>query len=128
MSPSSKKAERLKLLLDENVDVRLSSFLKEAGFSVLLTPKGLTNGAVLELAKKESCVLLTNDKDFGVSQLPKSGSVGIVVFRLHPPSLTNLESALDKLLRRFSPEEFAGKVFLLSEEGVEVKESSFFTK
>ena len=123
MSPSGMKTAKLKFLLDENVDVRLASFLKESGFSVLISPKGLENGSVLELAEKESCVLLTNDKDFILSDLSKSSKVvGIVIFRVHPPSLSKLTLALSKLLEKISPEKFAGKVFLLSEAGVEIKE------
>jgi len=79
-------------LLDENVDVRLTSFLKKLGFSVLVSPKGLKNGAVLTLADKESCVLLTNDKDFTNLRAVKSSKfAGIVVFRVHPPTLSKLE-------------------------------------
>ncbi|MDZ7586547.1 MAG: hypothetical protein U0946_02225 [Patescibacteria group bacterium] len=84
-------------MLDENVDVRLTSFLKKLGFSVLVCPKGLKNGAV------------------GPSE-----SAGIVVFRVHPPTLSKLESALAGLLKEVSPGEFSGKVFLLSETGVEI--------
>ncbi|MBU1327420.1 DUF5615 family PIN-like protein [Patescibacteria group bacterium] len=79
-------------MLDENVDVRLTSFLKKLGFSVLVSPKGLKNGAVLTLADKESCVLLTNDKDFTNLRAVKSSKfAGIVVFRVHPPTLSKLE-------------------------------------
>ena len=51
-------------LLDENVDVRVGHFLRKNGYDVLLTPKGLRNGAVLALAKKKNCILLTHDTDF----------------------------------------------------------------
>ncbi|MBU2460552.1 DUF5615 family PIN-like protein [Patescibacteria group bacterium] len=123
MSPLTEKPAKLKFLLDENVDVRLASFLKKAGFSVLVSPKGLKNGAVLSLATKESCVLLTNDKDFANLELVKSAKLsGIVVFRVHPPVLSKLESAMGKLLKEVSSTEFSGKVFLLSESGVEIKE------
>ncbi|MCG2691668.1 DUF5615 family PIN-like protein [Microgenomates group bacterium] len=121
MSPLTEKPAKLKFLLDENVDVRLTSFLKKLGFSVLVCPKGLKNGAVLALADKESCVLLTNDKDFAnLGAVGPSESAGIVVFRVHPPVLSKLESALSKLLKEVSPKEFSGKVFLLSETGVEI--------
>lgn len=123
MSSLTKKPLKLKFLLDENVDVRLSSFLKKLGFSVLVSPKGLKNGSVLALADKESCILLTNDKDFAnLGTVKSSKSAGVVVFRVHPPTLSKLESALTRLLKEFSLQEFPGKVFLLSETGVEIKE------
>jgi len=123
MSPLLKKTARLKFLLDENVDVRLTSFLRKHGYFVLLSPKGLTNGAVVSLAGEKSCILLTNDKDFANLELITSSDViGIVVFRIHPPELAKLESALKRLFEIIPPEEFVGKVLLLSEEGVEIKE------
>lgn len=123
MSLSKKTSPKLKFLLDENVDVRLASFLERRGFSVLFPSKGLKNGAVASLAKKESSVLLTNDRDFANTDLFKpSEFAGIVVFAIHPPLLSKLESTLLRLFEEFSPEEFSGKIFLLSESGVEVKE------
>lgn len=78
----------LKFLLDENVDVRVALFLKKHGYSVLLCPKGLKNGAVLALAKKENNVLITNDTDFANPDLHGfAQTAGIVVLRLHPPKL-----------------------------------------
>ena len=123
MSPLTEKPLKLKFLLDENIDVRLTSFLKKLGFSVLVSPKGLKNGAVLALADKESCVLLTNDKDFANLGVIKSSKLaGIVVFRVHPPTLSKLELTLSKLLKEVSLSGFSGRVFLLSEEGIEIRE------
>lgn len=124
MSFSPKKnTPRLRFLLDENVDVRLASFLKKLGFPVTLPPKGMSNGAIASLAKKEKCVLLTNDKDFANPDLFKpSNFFGIVVFSVHPPTLSKLKSGLKKLLKETPRAKFAGKTFLLSEEGMEIKE------
>lgn len=114
MSPLAKKPVKLKFLLDENVDVRLASFLKKLGFSVLVSPKGLKNGAVLALTEKESCVLLTNDKNFVNLEAVKSSKLaGIVVFRVHPPKLSELESALSKLLGGFFQKIFRQSIFAL---------------
>lgn len=122
MSPLTKKsAPNLKFLLDENVDVRLASYLKKRGFSVMICPKGITNGNVMSLARRKSCILLTNDKDFANSDMYKpSQFAGIVVFRIHPPKLKNLTTALEWLLVEISPDEFTGKLFVVGEGGIEI--------
>lgn len=122
LSPK-RKTTKSKFLLDENVDIRLAPFLKRKGFSVLITPKGLKNGAVAALAKKERAVFLTNDKDFANSDLFKpSEYAGMIIFFIHPPTLPKLTKALDGLLSAIPSTEFVGKMFLLFDKTIEVKE------
>jgi len=122
MSPLTKeKSSKPKFLLDENVDVRLGSYLKKQGFSVSICPKGLKNGAVFSLAQRKSCILLTNDKDFANPDLFKpSKQSAIIVFRIHPPKLNNLIKGLSRLLSSFTPNQLAGKLVVLGEEGLEI--------
>lgn len=121
MSPSAKKALKPRFLLDENIDIHLSSYLKKHGFRVLLCPKGITNGAIISLAKEKSSILLTNDKDFADSNFSKpSKDFSIIVFRIHPPKLENLTKALNKLLSTFSLKDLFGKIIVLGEKGIEI--------
>lgn len=124
MSPSEKKnTTKAKFLLDENVDLRLVSYLQKQGFPTEICPKGLQNGAVIELAYKKSLVLLTNDKDFANPDLYKpADNKGIIIFRVHPPSLTNLTQALEKLLSKFKPDELSEKLFIITKEEIEIHE------
>ncbi len=60
----------MKFLLDQNVERRLASFLKNLGHDVKVVsidyPAGILDQEVLSHAYKESRILLTNDKgDFG---------------------------------------------------------------
>ena len=60
----------MKFLLDQNVERRLASFLKNLGHDVKVVsinyPAGILDQEVLSSAYKESRILLTNDKgDFG---------------------------------------------------------------
>lgn len=120
MSPSTKFP---RLLADENVKAKLVKFLSEVGCDVCSAAKGLKNSSLAALAKKEKRVLLTHDKDFLEESLyPPKAHEGIIVLAIHPPELPKLESALKRLLETISPDKFAGKVFLLSEAGVEIKE------
>lgn len=115
MTQKLKKAS-LKFLLDENVDVRIASFLQEKGFSTLICPKGLKNGDVIALAVKEGCVLLTNDTDFTHPRYSENKDFpGIIVFRIHPPDREKLCKALDKLLSKATEKELAGKAHFLEE-------------
>jgi len=85
----------------------------------MLCPKGIKNGAVVAMAKKESCVLLTNDSDFANTGMYDPAELfGIVVFRIHPPSLDNLTAALENLLA--NTEDFSGRLITVFEDGIEV--------
>ena len=54
------KKIRLKFLLDENIDVRLASYLKDQGFSVSFSPKGIGDQSVIELAQTKTKKLIIN--------------------------------------------------------------------
>ncbi len=67
----------MKFLLDQNVERRLASFLKNLGHDVKVVsidyPAGILDQEVLSHAYKESRILLTNDK----------GDFGELIFRHH---------------------------------------------
>jgi predicted nuclease of predicted toxin-antitoxin system len=69
----------MKFLLDQNVERRLASFLKNLGHDVKVVgidyPAGMLDQEVLSHAYKESRILLTNDK----------GDFGELIFRNHHP-------------------------------------------
>lgn len=118
MSPLSKNQRAIVFLLDENVDVRISSFLKNKDYPVSIVPAGIRNGEVITLAKKENSILLTNDKDFANPLLYSNlQSAGIVVFHIHPPDVHKLTSALEHLLAKLAPEHMRGKITLVEENG-----------
>src|ERR687896_1827380 len=69
----------MKFILDQNVERRLASFLKNLGHDVKVVsidyPAGILDQEVLSHAYKESRILLTNDK----------GDFGELIFRHHHP-------------------------------------------
>jgi predicted nuclease of predicted toxin-antitoxin system len=69
----------MKFLLDQNVERRLASFLKNLGHNVKVVGidylAGILDQEVLSHAYKESRILLTNDK----------GDFGELIFRHHHP-------------------------------------------
>lgn len=115
MSPSTTKTA-IKFLLDENVPIKIRSFLETKGYSVVLTPKGIKNGQVVALANKEKRALITHDVDFVEETSSLSAAVyGVIVFRIHPPRVEKLCASLEKMLHEVT--EFRNKRFLLDETG-----------
>jgi len=58
----------MKFLADENVEKQIVDWLRKNGFDVLFVTefaKSATDDELLEKAKRDSRILLTNDKDFG---------------------------------------------------------------
>ena len=107
----------MRVLLDEDVHVKLIDWLVSSGHDVARVPSGTKNGQVLALALQQNRILITRDKDFSNRLMyPPSRYLGIVVLRVHPPLLEKLISVLRRLLAEVQPEQFKGRVFLLEEE------------
>lgn len=69
-------------LIDHNVPKSVSRFLKEEGHDVVLVQewgKELSDVSILERARKENRIVVTNDKDF-VGLAPFHASVDIILF------------------------------------------------
>lgn len=54
----------LKFLLDENVRIELSRFLKDQSFDFKVAAKGAVDKQLAEISKKEKRILITNDENF----------------------------------------------------------------
>ena len=110
-------------LADENIKAKLVRYLSQRGCDICFAKKGVKNSSLLSLAKKEKRVLLTHDNDFLNEILyPPEKYEGIVVLTTHPPSLSKQILLMEKLLTAVSEKEFSGRVFLLSEEGIGIRE------
>ena len=93
----------MKFLLDENVDVRLASFLREQGHDVTAIaqeyPHSLADRAVLAIAHRDGRTLITNDRDFGaLIVLHRLPHAGVILLRLGSEQLTAKTAALTRLL------------------------------
>lgn len=98
----------MKFLLDENVHRGLLSFLTGIGHDVMLSPEGITNGRVFELASREERILISRDSDFTSMAVFKHS--GMLLLRIDPKDLEAQKRALSGLFARCSkPEEFVGK-------------------
>ena len=95
----------MKFLIDESVEYRLVTFLRDAGYdtsSIAELSSGLDDEKVLSTAYKENRILITNDKDFGELiyklSLPHKG---IILFRLIEESYQSKINKLEHILKKF---------------------------
>ena len=108
----------MRLLVDENVDVRVIGLLTKLGHEAVRVPSGTKNGAVIRLAIQERRVLITRDSDFTDSgRYPPARCPGIIHLDIHPPHFEKIAPALRSFLSSVSEEEMAGKLFIVSEDG-----------
>ena len=103
----------MRFLLDENVHHGLLRFLREHGDDVVLSAKGLANGAVLTSAVSATRVLITHDKDFA-ERPPVVDHPGVILLRIPPEALDVLMAALQRLLVQVSSSErFTNRLFVV---------------
>lgn len=108
----------MRLLVDENVDVKVIGLLRRLGHEAIRTPAGTKNGTVMRLAIQERRVLVTRDSDFADStRFPPSRCPGIIHLDIHPPRFDRIAPALKSFLAAVAEENIAGKLFVLGEDG-----------
>jgi len=108
----------MRFLLDENTHIKLLNWFVQAGHDAIRVPDGLKNGKVIALACSESRVLVTHDKDFGDAFVyPPKNHLGIVLLRIHPPSLPKILVSLEALLKDLPSAKFTHQLIILEEHG-----------
>ncbi len=109
----------MKLKLDENVDLRVVTFLHLAGYDVATVPgQGLNSATDVELinvCRSEGRCLVTADRGFGNRiRFNPSEYAGIVVIRL--PSRSTFEdwrAAIETLISGLEEAEIEGKLWII---------------
>ena len=116
-SPSS-----LKFLLDENVKLRLLSFLKAKGFDAIKAAKRSLDEKLALLSKLEQRIFVTGDSDFADSeQYPKERIFSVIWLRVPQDKPELLLKSFSNLLSKvLEPEDFEGNLITLYEEGFKV--------
>ena len=109
----------MKLKLDENVDLRVVTFLRLAGHDVETVPnQGLTSAPDVELinvCRQEERCLVTADRGFGNRmRFNPSEYAGIVVIRLTSrANFTEWREAIETLIRGLEQAEVFGKLWII---------------
>ncbi len=108
----------MRLLVDENVDVRIIGLLRKLGHEAVRTPAGTRNGSVIRMAVQERRVLLTRDSDFvDAKRYPPTRCPGIIHLDIHPPHFEKIAPLLKAFLFCVAEEHMAGKLFVIGEAG-----------
>ena len=113
-------------LLDENLSHRHAVGLRANGHdavaAVELSLGGAGDAAVRSAVVKSGRVLVTLDADFGnIVRYPSQGTPGVIWLRLHPPSETKIEQALDRCLTKLGKEDLTGKLVVVDEDKIRVR-------
>ncbi|MBI4305133.1 MAG: DUF5615 family PIN-like protein [Chloroflexi bacterium] len=98
----------MRFLADESCDIRVAQALRRAGHDVVVifeTARGTPDPEVLEIALKDSRILLTEDRDFG--QLVFAGGYrsvpAVLYFRCRQSDRASLPAAIVGLVSRLGP-------------------------
>ena len=83
-------------LLDENIHWGLKKFLAQLGHDTELSPKGLVNGEVLEVAMSQERILVTHDADFS-KQIIVRKHPGIILVKILPRRFEKLKASMLRL-------------------------------
>ena len=109
----------MRFLADENFRLDVIKFLKTAGHDVEGVIPQTPDEIVADSLKKEKRVLLTNDADFSQTlKFPPHEYPGILIFRIHPPSLEKFKRAIRNFFDTRSAHKINGKTFLVEENSV----------
>ncbi|MEW6686205.1 MAG: DUF5615 family PIN-like protein [Candidatus Edwardsbacteria bacterium] len=119
----------LKILADENVDYRIINELVDRGFeviSVLKNYKGASDKEVLELARKENTLLLTEDSDFGEWIFAYGErNVGVIFLRYKSEEMENTCRSVVRVLFEYGSSLY-GKFVVISESKIRVREIPYY--
>lgn len=115
----------LKTLADECLDFRIVNKLKDAGFevvSVLKDYQGISDREVLDLAKQQGAILITEDKDFGEWIFAhKEKNVSVIFLRYKAKETENIADALIKLLNKHDISLY-GKFVVITVKKIRIRE------
>ena len=112
----------LKILSDENIPIKITELLRTEGYNIKKSPLGITDKQLSKLAKEESRIILTLDKDFlNKDKFPPKDFNGIIFINIQPPIIDTVFSSLKKLFTKVSSSEFKGKLVIASRFGYKFK-------
>jgi len=98
----------LKILADENVDFRIVKEIRNNNFdviSILEKYRGMADKDVLQMAKDNHALLLTQDRDFGILVFAyKEKNTSIIFLRYDHTKVTEITQAIITVLNQYGSE------------------------
>lgn len=118
----------MKIKLDENLPLRLSSVLRNLGHDVdTVSDEGLRGRAdqeIWEATQSEARFLITQDLDFSnTHQFAPGSHHGVLLVRLHSPSRENLIGRIESIFRTENVEDWSRCFVVASERKIRVQKA-----
>lgn len=116
----------MRFVLDENVDLPLADYLNEQGHDATAVAldysRSIKDDEILEIAKAEGRILITNDKDFGAliyqHQLEHAG---VIFFRLRDESIPAKIARLEEVLVNHADALAGGAYIVVTDRRIRVR-------
>lgn len=114
----------MKFLLDANLGEAVKSFLIQQGQDTLRISGELadsTDQSILELARREKRVIITNDKDFGALVFKNHQThSGVILLRLENNRSKHVNEVLQKILK-LAENEIDGRFIVITEKTIRIR-------
>lgn len=115
----------MRLLADENIyqaNVEYLRALKHDVKYISEIASGATDEKILNLCLKDKRILISLDKDFAdIRYLPRK-CPGIIILRVKPPTVRQINSALEGLFNRIATKKIENSLIVLEENGFRRRE------
>lgn len=114
----------MRLVADENIEKPIVEFLRDKSFDVFYIIEAklsISDEEILNIAKKENRILITNDKDFGeLIFYQKKISSGVLLIRSSKEKALDKVALLETYLAQIKNKLF-GNFIVLSDAGVRIR-------
>lgn len=119
----------MKFLLDENISPKTYKFLKNLGHDMadvrLLNVKGIKDRQLIEIAAKQTRILITFDLDFSDLRDPMAKKLpGLIILRTKRFSSQFINVLLENFIVKHKPKDIAGKICIITESQVRFRSLS----
>ena len=112
-------------IADENIDFRIIDELRKSGINILSvyeSYRGLRDSDIVQLAKKNKAIIITEDKDFGEWAFShKKINIGVILLRYKSGEEVFVVNALKKIILDMN-QNIIGKFVVLTKKKVRIRD------
>jgi predicted nuclease of predicted toxin-antitoxin system len=118
----------IRFLADENIPYSVIRWLKSRGYDTGRTTDapgaGASDLAIAGHAHRDKRLILTLDQDFVRLYRQAKRPFGVIVIRIHPPTSSKVEAALNRVLSTADLDKHAGSLILVSDVEIRIETRS----